>query len=187
MAVLKLNNVPVLTESGGVAQMANTLKFPAGHVLQVKTGGYGTQTTIGTSQVYVIDLEFATIGTNSLFVATAHFSVGNYSDVHGFQGGVTLNSGSTPTTSGNAMIQGSPSACDSGAFMYDDIGNSRLNGYAFTSHTWQLYKSSNFAAGITVSCGLWFKGINTMYINRCANRGSHEGSYTTLVIYEVAA
>ena len=36
MATLKLNNVPVITETTGVAQVATGLQFPAGHVLQVK-------------------------------------------------------------------------------------------------------------------------------------------------------
>ena len=46
MAVLKLNNVPVITEAAGVAQMATTLKYPAGHIIQVVstpiTSGTGT-------------------------------------------------------------------------------------------------------------------------------------------------
>ena len=35
MATLKLNNVPVITETAGVAQVATGLQFPAGHILQV--------------------------------------------------------------------------------------------------------------------------------------------------------
>ena len=34
MAILKLNNTTVLTETSGVASIANTVKFPAGHVIQ---------------------------------------------------------------------------------------------------------------------------------------------------------
>ena len=48
MATLKLNNTPVLTEVEGVASLPSSVKFPAGHVIQVKyyTQTAGTSTTL---------------------------------------------------------------------------------------------------------------------------------------------
>ena len=40
MAILKLNNTTVITETSGVASIANTVKFPAGHVIQTVTDLY---------------------------------------------------------------------------------------------------------------------------------------------------
>ena len=53
MAVLKLNNVTAISETGGVASFgapSSTLKYPAGHIIQIQHDTHATQSTqdIGT-------------------------------------------------------------------------------------------------------------------------------------------
>ena len=53
MAVLKLNNVTAISETGGVATFgapSSTLKYPAGHIIQIQHDTHATQSTqdIGT-------------------------------------------------------------------------------------------------------------------------------------------
>lgn len=42
MAILKLNNTTVITETSGVASIASTVKFPAGHVIQTTQNTYNS-------------------------------------------------------------------------------------------------------------------------------------------------
>ena len=42
MAILKLNNTTVLTETSGVASIPSTVKFPAGHVIQAKSANFAS-------------------------------------------------------------------------------------------------------------------------------------------------
>ena len=44
MAILKLNNTTVLTETNGVASIPSTVKFPAGHIIEVKTISHTSST-----------------------------------------------------------------------------------------------------------------------------------------------
>ena len=52
---LKLNNVSVATESGGVVSLsaANTLAFPVGHVIQVQTASTSTEVANWTNDTWV--------------------------------------------------------------------------------------------------------------------------------------
>ena len=68
--------------------------FPAGHILQVKSGTYNTQGSVGTTATAVITLTFNTIGTNSTFYAHANACVGAAGDIEGYFGGICLKEGS---------------------------------------------------------------------------------------------
>ena len=85
MAVLKLNNVPVITEAAGVAQITTTA-FQTGHILGIQsTIMQGTQ-TVGTSLIDVTDgstaLAVTSTNTNaSKFFITAQTYLGGNQDV----------------------------------------------------------------------------------------------------------
>ena len=59
MAILKLNNTTVVTETNGVASIASTVKFPAGHIIQTVsfTSTAGTSST--NSQTLQRDTSFS--------------------------------------------------------------------------------------------------------------------------------
>tara|TARA_B100001939_G_scaffold116192_2_gene100708 strand:- start:3595 stop:4158 length:564 start_codon:yes stop_codon:yes gene_type:complete len=52
MAKLQINNVDVITETGGVATVASATKFPAGHIIQCKQFVTTTEYALTTTMAY---------------------------------------------------------------------------------------------------------------------------------------
>ena len=163
--------------------------FPAGHILQVQSGTYDTQTSISTTRTAVITLTFNTKGTNSTFYAHANACVGAHADNQGYWGGICLKEGSAVDFGspmqiylGTAYI---PSGSGMEALFGNDYGNGFGNQYQILFPAWSAEKTTTIAAGTTITVALWFRGVNTLYINRSSDRASHEGGITRLVVHEV--
>lgn len=88
---LKLNNVSVATESGGVVSLsaANTVAFPAGHVINFKTTTYGSEISGITADTWVttnLSIQITPKYTNSKIVVISTFGfTANNPDHVGFK------------------------------------------------------------------------------------------------------
>lgn len=113
MATLKLNNTPVLTEVDGVASLPSGLtisdgvKFPAGHVLQVKYAEFTGVQDISQAELYPItDLVISITPSynNSLFLLSAMIThSAAYVSSFGFYRDVTRIGGNNNTNVSNAI------------------------------------------------------------------------------------
>ena len=199
MANLTLGNKTVVTQAGSaepvLASNVNlgTATFPAGHILQVQSKTFNQQTTVGTTAEAVITLTFNTKGTNSTFYAHANACVGAAGDIEGYFGGICLKEGSAVDfRSPMQIFLGTAYNADDGgtsnvgnALFGNDYGDGFGNGYQILFPAWSAEKTTTIAAGTTITVALWFRGVNTLYINRSSNRASHEGGITRLVVHEV--
>jgi len=166
--------------------------FPARHVLQVQSGTYDTQTSIGTTATAVITLTFNTIGTNSTFYAHAVSCVGASADSEGYYGGICLKEGSAVDFRSPMQVFPGTAYNDDGGtsnvgnpLFGNDYGNGFGNAYQILFPAWSAEKATTIAAGTEITVALWFRGVNTLYINRSSIRGTHEGGITRLVVHEV--
>ena len=195
--ILKVGGVPLATHSDSTAKVSldTNVQFPAGHVLQVQSGTFNTQTSIGTTAESVITLTFNTKGTNSTFYAYANTCLGRYHDNEGYFGGICLQEGSAVNfRSPMQVFLGTAYAADDGgtsnvgnALFGDDHGNHQNAAqiYEVVFPIFTAEKATTIAAGATITVALWFRGVNTLYINRSSARASHEGGITRLVVHEV--
>jgi hypothetical protein len=175
------------------ATLNSGVVFPAGHVIQVRSGTYNTQTSIGTTATAVITLTFNTVGTNSTFYAHAVSCVGASADNQGYFGGICLKEGSAvdfrspmQVYLGTAYNQDDGGTSNVGNALFgNDYGNGFGNGYQILNPSFSAEKETTIAAGTEITVALWFRGVNTLYINRSSNRASHEGAITRLVVHEV--
>ena len=199
MANLTLGNKTVVTQTGSAEPVLasnvnlSSATFPAGHILQTQSGTFNTQTSIGTTAEAVITLTFNTKGTNSIFYAHANACVGAAGDIEGYFGGICLKEGSAVDfRSPMQIFLGTAYNADDGgtsnvgnALFGNDYGNGFGNGYQILFPAWSAEKTTTIAAGVTITVALWFRGVNTLYVNRSSNRASHEGGITRLVVHEV--
>ena len=199
MANLTLGNKTVVTQAGSAEPVLasnvnlSSATFPAGHILQTQSGTFNTQTSIGTTAEAVITLTFNTKGTNSIFYAHANACVGAAGDIEGYFGGICLKEGSAVDfRSPMQIFLGTAYNADDGgtsnvgnALFGNDYGNGFGNGYQILFPAWSAEKTTTIAAGVTITVALWFRGVNTLYVNRSSNRASHEGGITRLVVHEV--
>lgn len=166
----------------------------AGTILQVVYGVCKDRKQVGTSVEYLIDIEFATKGTNSAFFAVASLAIGGYADSHGFNCGLSLSTGSSPDH--NDYMDRASSADSNvayanygGTLWYKDFGaaGSTASGsqYHIASYPMVARKETTHAAGTTLSAALWVIGGTTAYINRSYERATHETGITTLMVYEM--
>ena len=177
--------------------IANNVQFPARHILQVQSGTFNQQTTVGTTAEAVVTLTFNTKGTNSTFYAYANACLGRYHDAEGYFGGICLQEGSAVNfRSPMQVFLGTAYNADDGgtsnvgnALFGDDHGDHHFvaKPYEVVFPIFTAEKATTIAAGATITVALWFRGVNTLYINRSSNRASHEGGITRLVVHEVQA
>ena len=201
MANLTLGNKTVVTQAGSAEPVLasnvnlSSATFPAGHILQTQSGTFNTQTSIGTTAEAVITLTFNTKGTNSIFYAHANACVGAAGDIEGYFGGICLKEGSAVDfRSPMQIFLGTAYNADDGgtsnvgnALFGDDHGNHQNAAqiYEVVFPIFTAEKATTIAAGATITVALWFRGVNTLYINRSSARASHEGGITRLVVHEV--
>ena len=192
-ASFQLNGQEVFKEASGVVTYGTGV--PAGTVLQVQSDTYNTQTSIGTTATAVITLTFNTIGTNSTFYANANSCVGAYQDTEGYFGGICLKEGSAVDFRSPMQVYlGTAYQTDDGgtsnvgnALFGNDYGNGAFgNAFQILFPAWSAEKATTIAANTQITVALWFRGVNTLFINRSNARATHEGGITRLVVYEVA-
>lgn len=201
MATLKLGTTTAITESSGaltiasstlttptIASMANCT-FPAGHILYTGWDDYGTQTTIGTTETTIMSVSWTTKGANSRIEAKANLHLGAYQDIEGWWGGLTITTGSTPSTAYTSdHIQEAANSSSAGAIFNDDLGNTTGNNAYDTKDIYaNATKTTSYGKGTEIVVGLWIRGANTVYINRCNGRASgNESGLCTLTVNEIA-
>ena len=165
----------------------------AGTILQVVYGVCKDRKQVGTSVEYLIDIEFATKGTNSAFFAVASLAIGGYADSHGFLCGLSLSTGTSPDH--NDYMDRASSADSNGAYAsyggtlwYRDHGSTTdtdAGQFHIASYPMVARKETTHAAGTTLSAALWVIGDSAAYINRSYERVTHETGITTLMVYEM--
>ena len=164
----------------------------AGTILQVVYGVCKDRKQVGTSVDYLIDIEFATKGTNSAFFAVASLAIGGYADSHGFYCGLSLSTGSSPDHNdyrdrASSADSNGPYDSYGGTLWYKDFGaaGSTASGsqYHVASYPLVARKETTHATGTTLSAALWVIGDSTAYINRSYERVTHETGLTTLMVY----
>ena len=125
MAILKLNNTTVITETSGVASIANTVKFPAGHPYSIKvytqttgSGNTNSSTGIGFGPVRSVSLD---TGVNVLITisgGTIYYN-GNAQCLAGIQYDTsTLNTATQGTIVFNTMDQESSTSANYNVFAH---------------------------------------------------------------------
>jgi len=189
---LSIGNEIIFTHSDSTG-MAYGSGIPAGTVLQVQSGTYNTQTSIGTTATAVITLTFNTIGTNSTFYADAVSCLGAAGDSEGYFGGICLKEGSAVDfRSPMQVFLGTSYQTDDGgtsnvgnALFGTDYGNGFGNGYQVLNPAFSAEKATTISANTQITVALWFRGVTTLYINRSSNRATHEGAITRLVVHEI--
>ena len=97
MATLKLNNVPVITETAGVAQVATGLQFPAGHIIQTSALASSTTAATLTSTWGDIGLSqtITPSSSSSKILVLCQISVQQYRDSYESFAGIGLQRNST--------------------------------------------------------------------------------------------
>ena len=190
MGSIKIAGKNVVTQSGSdEPTIASNVVFPSGQVLQTQYDSYSTQTTIGDTNTYILTSTFSTRGTNSRILVLTNLLYGASGDALGFNGGITMTSGSSASTDydGDAIQLGATTEGTTGKLFQDDIGNGRLNGYGIQVWYANASKVTSFATDTQITVGLWLNGDSTMYINRCESRGNiNEMNISTLVAFEIA-
>ena len=167
----------------------------AGTILQIVYGGCKDRKQVGTSVDYLIDIEFATKGTNSAFFAVASLAIGGYADSHGFSCGLSLSTGSSPDHNdymdrASSADSNGPYDSYGGTLWYKDHGvGSTSDGssvqYHIAPYPLTARKETTHAAGTTLSAALWIIGDSAAYVNRSQDRVTHETTITTLIVYEM--
>ena len=184
---IQLNGTSLATESSGVISLGTAVK-PTGadQIVQVKTATTDTQSDVVTSDVTILDLEFATKSVNSKFIAIVTTLIGGDGDSYGGWHGISLTSGSTPTVT-DYIERGAATSTRSvnDALWYVDYGVAEST-YSMTPCTFSAEKITTIAAGTTISVAYWCRGQNNVYINRSRNRTTHESGITKLIVYEIA-
>lgn len=193
MGSFKLNSIEAFSESGGVVSISNNTVFPAGQILHTQYDSYSTQTTIGDTNTYILTCTFNTKGANSRILVHTNLLYGASGDALGFHGGITMTTGSSASTDYiNDAIQlgegeGVGTGSNQGRLFGEDIGNGRLNAYGIQVWYANASKVTSYAKGTQITVGLWLNGDNTMYLNRCENRGNYnEMNLSTMTVYEIA-
>ena len=190
MGSIKIAGKNVVTQSGSdEPTIASNVVFPSGQVLQTQYDSYSTQTTIGDTNTYILTSTFITRGTNSRILVLTNLLYGASGDALGFNGGITMTSGSSASTDydGDAIQLGATTEGTTGKLFQDDIGNGRLNGYGIQVWYANASKVTSFATDTQITVGLWLNGDSTMYINRCESRGNiNEMNISTMTVFEIA-
>ena len=179
-----------VTNNAGVASgtISSGVTFPTGQIIHTQYDSYDTQTSIGTTLTYIMSCSWATKGANSRILARANLHMGANSDLHGWYGGITLTTGTTASTNYDAdALQANANDDSAGRLFADDLGNSHVNGYFTKDVSVAASKTTSYEKGTTIIVALYLLGVNTAYINRCANRATiHEAGVSTLTVYEIA-
>ena len=114
---LKLNDVSVATESGGVVSLsaANTLAFPSGHILKVVSSSFNGIQTIGTSDTDITNLSCSMTITSgnkvlilvSLYTGHGSGDYGIYRIVDGSNSAIYQNTTGSGNQSNASMVSSS--------------------------------------------------------------------------------
>ena len=180
----------VMNSSGTITTgtLGSGVTFPSGQIIHTQYDSYDTQTSIGTTLTYIMSCSWATKGANSRILARANLHMGSYSDLHGWYGGITLTTGTTASTNYDAdALQANANDDSAGRLFADDVGNNQVNEYFTKDVSVAASKTTSYAKGTTIIVALYLLGVNTAYINRCANRATtHEAGVSTLTVYEIA-
>ena len=189
----RLMNDPVTSLSDTVTGSPNlnlvNASFPAGHILYTQYDSYSTQTTIGNTNTYILNVTFNTKGANSRILVLTNFLYGASGDLLGFHGGMTMTTGSSASTDydGDAIQLGATTSGTMGLLFHDDIGNGRLNSYGIQVWYGNASKVTSYAKDTQITIGLWLNGDTTMYINRSEARATaSEMNISTMTVFEVA-
>ncbi len=183
---IQLNGTTAITESSGVISLGTAVNLTgADQIVQVKTATTDTQSTVGTNDVTILDLEFATKNANSKFLAIVTAQIGGDGDANAGYHGICLTVGSTPTVT-DYMERGASSVTRgvNDALWFVDVGMVSSQ-YSMSQSTFSAEKITTIAAGTTISVAYWCRGATNLYINRSRNR-ENESGVTKLIVYEIA-
>jgi len=169
--------------------IGSSATFPAGHVLQVVSDNYNSQTE-ASSQVKVCDVELTAKQANSKFYYNFCTLLGGYNDPDNIDIRMTKTAGSTPGNTDYlpADNRGPGSGGQTyGMIIYNDVqvqsAHSGHVGYpVFTWGAADLIISSH-AKDAVLSFAVWISG--GCYINRSLNRANTETGITSLTIFEI--
>ena len=197
MAILKLGGKLFAehNEQTDTISLANdvvlpSIPVPAGQILQVLHGYYDTATTVGGTHINIVELTGTAKGKNSKFIAHWILVAGGYLDAHGHLVRIYLQSGDATIDTGSDLMQSS--AGWSGAYTYgEDVpgtadGSGYNGAYSVRTISGTTAKTMNFEKGDSFAAGFWVRGDTTLYLNRSANRGTHESGISSLTLYEIA-
>jgi len=199
MATLKLNNTTVFTETNGVASIPSAVKFPAGHIVQVKHEYLETRTLVDNETLkymetsitskydnsqFIVDLILPVAKYNSYldrdtaiavgFKATApSSSSSDYSDLYG-----TTNRWSRQTISGLNSFRATDTMGMGGTGENYWIENIVFKGVAIPNQNKNtiIY----FATWISTDAGIYFGGS-------WSNVDTDSGQISSMTVYEVTA
>jgi hypothetical protein len=181
-----------LTALGTVAtgNLSNAdIIFPAGHVLQVVSDNYNSQTE-ASSQIKVCDVELTAKQANSKFYYNFCTLLGGYNDPDNVDIRMTKTAGSTPINTDYlpADNRGPGTAGQtSGLTIYCDVqvmsAYSAHVGYVVSTWGAADLILSTHAKDDVLSFAVWISG--GCYINRSLNRANAETGITSLTIFEI--
>lgn len=184
---IQVNGTSLATESSGIISLGTAVKLTgADQIVQIQTATTDTQSDVGTSDVTILDLEFATKNANSKFLAIVTAQIGGDGDLYAGWHGISLTIGATPTLT-DYMERGVATNTRSvnDALWYVDNGVAESQ-YSMTPCTFSAEKITTISAGTTISVAYWCRGQNNVYINRSRNRSTFESGITKLIVYEIA-
>tara|TARA_R110002051_G_scaffold47074_2_gene93572 strand:+ start:47 stop:619 length:573 start_codon:yes stop_codon:yes gene_type:complete len=171
-------------QSGAVLTSAT---FPAGHVLQVVSDNYNSQTE-ASSQVKVCDVELTTKQANSKFFYNFNSLIGGQGDSDNVEITITRSAGSTPTNTDYLPTENRGPGTQgqtNGYQYYQDVqvtSSSQAN-YIVRTVTSADIISSTHAKGDVLSFAAWISG--GCFINRSQDRVNTETGITSLTIFEI--
>ena len=196
MATLKLNNTPVLTEVEGVASLPSSVKFPAGHVVQIIELHDDNFVTINAASIKCYDLQITTKQANSKIYVMANLGHSNFNhDVDralamGYRvGGISTNSAdyiALQSSKYTRQIEG-----NLGSFWAQDTGDpgggTWSGGYGISSVMFTKLHSPNVAKNTLLSYSLWGSSDGTFYIGTSHNTGSGTNGYdNSITLMEIS-
>ena len=181
---LKINNVSVATESGGVVSLSalNTLAFPAGHVIQTayKNGTVTGTETSGSNTVQsstFFNKSITAKGNNSIFVI--HAFVGKtYVQNSNSYGKVSLTRNINSTLTSINQLEGTNT--------WGGIAVADYSQYNPQSYCW-VDSGSSCSVGDTIDYVINYVRYNSSGDSFYFIDGTNNGSYCSYVIQEIAA
>ena len=183
MAILKLNNTTVITETSGIATISGNVQFPAGHVLQVKQE-YTNTKVAKTSSGYIWQdaASITPTSTSNKVLIILNAALGQSNN----NGGLKLHRNGSefmPNLSG-AFAGGATSASGALNTADDSLGTSQA--YGIGNYLFSYLDSPNTTSACTYSLYWYMATGGSLAFNQqlTDNNGS---SFSTMTLMEISA
>ena len=179
--------------SGVVTNLTGTLganiAFPAGHILQVVSNNYNSQTELS-SQIQLCPVTITTKAVNSNFYYLAMLTVGGIGDTDNFELKMTKTAGGTAVNTDYLPTDNRAPGTTAQTNGHIAIVDVMVQSVVHNTLIWQTYNFSDTiiasdAKGATITFALW--GDGGAWINRPPGRANYETGVTSLTIMEIGA